>query len=280
MIFPASALGWSSKSSRTEYELFAVKNAVLNYYMEHREYPDPTSLFEDLVGSRVWLPRKEEKRIVDSWGHELMVRIPGTHEAIDIHSVGPNGIDQSGAGDDISSWSGVNEGYHYKRTWPIGRALLVNHSICGLVFLGGRMVDEVAGGTLDLRDDHQFRGDVRMSPPAAPGSGAGSERPFGCGCLFCRNRVGGVRDLPHSILSPGIRFSILGDARGIDSTRRFAIRRGAEPIVRCRIRSAVRHNSPAFFSAASFAFSAATSARRCLALRKPTSLPEASSQRR
>lgn len=135
MIFPASALGWSSKSSRTENEVFTVKNAILIYYVEHREYPDPTSLFEDLVGSRVWFPRKEEKRIVDSWGHELMVRIPGTHEEVDIHSVGPDGIDQSGAGDDISSWSGVNEGYHYKRTWPLGRALLMNHSICGLVFL-------------------------------------------------------------------------------------------------------------------------------------------------
>lgn len=135
VIFPTLALGWSSKSSRTEYELFAVKNAVLHYYMEHREYPDPISLFEDLVGSRVWLPRKDETRIVDSWGHELMVRIPGTHEAIDVHSVGPDGIDQSGAGDDISSWSGVNEGYHYKRTWPLGRALLINHSICGIVFL-------------------------------------------------------------------------------------------------------------------------------------------------
>ncbi|HRQ88244.1 MAG TPA: type II secretion system protein GspG, partial [Bacteroidia bacterium] len=105
------------------------------YYMEHRQYPGISTLFEDLVEGGVWSPRIDEKRIVDRWGRELVVRIPGTHEEIDIHSIGPDGIDQDGAGDDISSWAGVNEGHHYKQSWPLGRALLFNHAIFGLVFL-------------------------------------------------------------------------------------------------------------------------------------------------
>lgn len=43
---------------------------------------------------------------VDPWGNAFRYRYPGTHNtgAYDIWSVGPNGIDESGEGDDIVNW--------------------------------------------------------------------------------------------------------------------------------------------------------------------------------
>ena len=53
-----------------------------------------------------WLPFADEKEgtFRDYWGHELVYRFPSARpEAVfDLYSVGPNGIDESGKGDDIT----------------------------------------------------------------------------------------------------------------------------------------------------------------------------------
>ena len=54
---------------------------------------------------------------------------------MDFYSVGPDGIDDQGMLDDVSSWEGVNDGFHWKRNWPKGRLAIVVGVALGLVCL-------------------------------------------------------------------------------------------------------------------------------------------------
>lgn len=46
--------------------------------------------------------KKEPK---DPWGHTYNYKAPGTHNSdYDLYSNGPNGVDDSGSGDDIGNW--------------------------------------------------------------------------------------------------------------------------------------------------------------------------------
>ena len=54
---------------------------------------------------------------VDPWGNPYQYRATGIAvDSIGIHSLGRNGIDESGYGDDISSWAGYDSRY-YKVPW-------------------------------------------------------------------------------------------------------------------------------------------------------------------
>jgi Type II secretion system (T2SS), protein G len=50
---------------------------------------------------------------VDSWGRDIRYRVPGRHDAndFDLYSVGENGLDEDGAGDDIGNWDGSSPRY-------------------------------------------------------------------------------------------------------------------------------------------------------------------------
>ena len=45
---------------------------------------------------------------IDAWGHAVLYRMPGrvNKDSFDVYSMGPNGRDEGGTGDDIGNWPG------------------------------------------------------------------------------------------------------------------------------------------------------------------------------
>ncbi len=62
--------------------------------------------------------------VTDGWGQPLVYRYPAEFgsEAFDLYSIGANGIDEHGGGDDVSSWKG-HDRRAYRLPWR-GDALL------------------------------------------------------------------------------------------------------------------------------------------------------------
>jgi hypothetical protein len=75
---------------------------------------------------------------IDDWKRELVYRVPGLHGEFDVYSVGADGIDNHGELDDISTWNGVNEGYHWKESWPLGRYTIIATCLLGIGVFGLR----------------------------------------------------------------------------------------------------------------------------------------------
>lgn len=72
---------------------------------------------------------------VDWWGEPLICRHPGKHSKYDVYSTGANLTDDAGKGDDLATWSGVNEGYYYKKDWPTARRWAAGSFVAGIVCL-------------------------------------------------------------------------------------------------------------------------------------------------
>lgn len=90
------------------HEYFAVISLVAE---DQGAYPDTDNLFENLfrnvLNSEGWSGPylREEKPIVDAWGRPMIYRSPPKcerHRSVDFYSVGENGIDECGAGDDLT----------------------------------------------------------------------------------------------------------------------------------------------------------------------------------
>ena len=47
---------------------------------------------------------------VDGWGHPLVYRCPGQFGDFDVYSIGADGVDDEGEGDDVTSWAGIPKG--------------------------------------------------------------------------------------------------------------------------------------------------------------------------
>jgi hypothetical protein len=127
-----SAFGWSSPSSQTYHDLWGLDRGILLFHAEKGRYPDPKHLRQELQDADI---RDPDSDIRDRWGREFIYRLPGEHGPYDLYSAGPDGVDDRGAGDDISMWAGVNEGFHWKRNWPRGRRVLVSSILVGLFLL-------------------------------------------------------------------------------------------------------------------------------------------------
>ena len=77
-------------------------------------------------------------RFSTDWKRELVYRTPGSHGEYDIYSLGADGIDDQGEKDDISNWGGVNEGYYWKKFWPLGRFAIFASCVLGIVIFCAR----------------------------------------------------------------------------------------------------------------------------------------------
>ena len=125
-----SAHAWSSKASQTYYKAKSAAMAVEEYRQNFGKLPDswnairqdPQSIFPGQADA-----------FLDDWKRELAYRFPGLHGEFDVYSLGADGIDNHGELDDISAWNGVNEGYHWKKSWPLGRYTIIASCLIGIV---------------------------------------------------------------------------------------------------------------------------------------------------
>jgi hypothetical protein len=122
-LFPESADAWSSPASRTQVDIKQVFFAIEIYRDEQGNYPEPDKYWVQLRDTAALYLRQTNGPPADGWGHRLVYRYPGKRGTFDLYSVGPDGVDQYGGHDDVTL-EGVNDGFHWKATWPAGRFVL------------------------------------------------------------------------------------------------------------------------------------------------------------
>lgn len=127
--FLPSAQAWSSSASKTQSYLKQLDLAIRTYQADNGKLPSPGTFRDELEGYA------EERVFNDRWKQPFFYKAPGLHGDFDLYSIGPDGIDNAGAGDDISAWAGVNDGYHWKATWPQGRRTVAGAFIAGALCL-------------------------------------------------------------------------------------------------------------------------------------------------
>ena len=106
-------LGLRAGRIRTEHKVIAqVEKALLCYYLDYGVFPAFDGASESLAKhkgntyfaelTRRWPHRRG---LTDHWGRPLRI-LPGKHnpKLVDIYSVGSNGRDEQGCGDDIKNW--------------------------------------------------------------------------------------------------------------------------------------------------------------------------------
>ena len=116
----SSALGWSSKASKTYSGLRSLEFAFREFHEDNGRYPKTDTWWEELRDGGYVVPSQNTPP-QDEWGQRIVYLQPGIHGDFDLYSCGSNEMDDQGLMDDISNWTGVNEGYHWKRTWTRGR---------------------------------------------------------------------------------------------------------------------------------------------------------------
>ncbi|MFV8749966.1 type II secretion system protein GspG [Nannocystaceae bacterium ST9] len=72
-----------------------IANAAMIYQLQTTECP---ATIEELVAGRTL-----QKATPDPWGNAYRITCPGTHDAIDVASSGPDGV--PGNADDVGSWT-------------------------------------------------------------------------------------------------------------------------------------------------------------------------------
>ncbi len=82
-----------------------VEHAVQIYRNERGEYPPsggPLGRYVELPAERV----DSKGRVLDRWGRPYVYTFPGEHNPrlFDIQSLGPDGVDEDGRGDDLKNW--------------------------------------------------------------------------------------------------------------------------------------------------------------------------------
>ena len=118
-----SAAAWSSTASRTQSDLRNLAAAFEVFKSDAGHYPAPEHYWLELEYKDVRYHRDQSGPMKDRWDHPVIYRLPSKQDDFDLYSVGPNGVDNNGGLDDVSL-AGVNDGFHWKATWPMGRLAL------------------------------------------------------------------------------------------------------------------------------------------------------------
>jgi general secretion pathway protein G len=128
------ALAWSSGASRTDYDIRSLAGSIESYRKEVGRLPSPEQYWIELQRAGFGYLNKTGPPS-DAWGRPFVYRMPGKHGDFDLLSYGLDGIDQDGGLDDISNWAGVNDGFHWKATWPRGRFTIALSIVLGFASL-------------------------------------------------------------------------------------------------------------------------------------------------
>lgn len=138
MLFPHRADAWSSMASKTYRKTKYAAMAVEEYRQDSGKLPDVHNCWNSIRKDTQSIFAEQPDAFLDNWKQELVYNAPGLHGEFDIYSVGENGVDDQGEKDDISNWSGVNEGYYWKRFWPLGRLTIYASCILGFAIFCAR----------------------------------------------------------------------------------------------------------------------------------------------
>ncbi len=123
--------------------------AVEEYRQDSGKLPAARNCWESIRNGNPSIFAEQPDAFLDDWKRELVYRNPGLHGEYDIYSLGADGIDDQGEKDDISNWGGVNEGYHWKEFWPLGRFAIMASCVLGiLIFFGRGKIPRYLGGPL------------------------------------------------------------------------------------------------------------------------------------
>ena len=132
-VIPHRADAWSTVASKTNTTVRVAEKLVEEYRLDSGKLPDSHTFSDALRMNTQLLAPGQPDPFLDHWKRELIYRTPGSHGDFDIYSVGADGIDNQGEKDDISNWGGVNEGYYWKETWPLGRFVIISSCILGIM---------------------------------------------------------------------------------------------------------------------------------------------------
>ena len=132
-VIPHQADAWSTMASKTYGKVLVAEKLVEEYRLGSAKLPDAHNFSDSLRMYTQLLSPGQPDPFLDHWKRELIYRTPGSHGDFDIYSVGADGIDNQGEKDDISNWGGVNEGYYWKETWPLGRFVIISSCILGIM---------------------------------------------------------------------------------------------------------------------------------------------------
>ncbi|MES2924828.1 MAG: type II secretion system protein GspG [Verrucomicrobiota bacterium] len=124
LLIPQESRAWSSTASKTSQRVMVLTKLVEEYRVDHGKLPSLEE-FQEGLRPEGYPSFEDGYPFLDMWHQRILYKIPGKHGEYDLYSVGGDGIDDGGGKDDISSWNGVNEGYHWKRWWPLGRITLM-----------------------------------------------------------------------------------------------------------------------------------------------------------
>lgn len=145
MASQAAATSWGHPQ---RIDFLQIETGVEAYHLDHGVYPvtdSESTWFQKLAGSYVWidnlrggtLPDRSLPR--DFYGNILVYEPPsGANQCqLVLRSVGENGIDEHGAGDDWDIRYGPHYGYWATKTWPAAERRLW---FCAGLALGGFFV--------------------------------------------------------------------------------------------------------------------------------------------
>jgi general secretion pathway protein G len=116
----------SSKISRTLAYIGLLEEALLNFEKDVKRLPTKEEGLDALIAPRNPIigwhgPYLKRTLPPDSWGHDFKYIIPPIYgnKKFDLYSVGANGIDEHGNGDDVSNWKEYDKKYYQDtRLWP------------------------------------------------------------------------------------------------------------------------------------------------------------------
>jgi hypothetical protein len=101
-LLPFGASATTTRHGSTWARIENLQDSVLAFAAEQCRFPT----YDDLVRESEKSGPLQGQSLQDAWGQPLIYRHPAEHgtAAFDLYSIGVNGIDERGAGDDISNW--------------------------------------------------------------------------------------------------------------------------------------------------------------------------------
>lgn len=129
MLLPA-ATATSSPALNTLSAMRGAATAIEIFKMETGAFPNVAQWNNEV---RKQAHGERWPTMHDFWGRDFIYRAPGEHAAYTLYSVGADGVDNGGVGDDISYGSGVNDGYYPKSGRPLARSVAL---VGGVITLG------------------------------------------------------------------------------------------------------------------------------------------------
>lgn len=106
---------WHGDVGLTRVRLMMLEKSCHEYKRLYGSYPHERVWCREMLsraaGDKVLLEVDLEdlfQRYFDGWGHAFHYRCPGIHhrDSVDLYSIGRNGVDENGGGDDVNNWSG------------------------------------------------------------------------------------------------------------------------------------------------------------------------------